>query len=305
VKRRFLLVILLLLVALGAAYAYYPPFRLAAWALTGRSPQCPFPNAVRAASFKKENTAIKDRILAASKKIEVDPAGYSLWDTPKGRFWVAAGEGNDWGLPFNLAEQEQNIYGSGEHYIQPGDIVLDCGANVGIFTREALRAGASLVVAIEPAPENLECLRRNLKEEVEAGKVIIYPKGVWHQDDWLQMEVSPDNAAADTFVIKQPGGQPGPRLPLTTIDKLVAELNLPRVDFIKMDIEGAERNALQGARQTLAKHHPRMALCTYHVHDDPVVIPAEVRKGWEGYREACGPCAETEDGIRPDVMYFF
>jgi FkbM family methyltransferase len=40
-------------------------------------------------------------------------------------------------------------------------------------------------------------------------------------------------------------------VPLTTIDKLVSELNLPRVDFIKMDIEGAEKLALTGGRATI------------------------------------------------------
>jgi hypothetical protein len=46
------------------------------------------------------------------------------------------------------------------------------------------------------------------------------------------------------------------KAPLTTIDKLTAELKLERVDFIKMDIEGAEQRALMGAQQTLEKSPP-------------------------------------------------
>ena len=70
-----------------------------------------------------------------------------------------------------------------------------------MYTREALAEGAKLVVAIEPAPENLECLRRNLADEVAAGRVIIYGKGVWDKEDFLTIRVSPDNPAADSFRI--------------------------------------------------------------------------------------------------------
>ena len=62
----------------------------------------------------------------------------------------------------------------------------DCGAHVAVT---ALKRGAKLVVAIEPAPENIECLRRNFSTEIEKGKVIIYPKGVWNKDDFLPMHL--------------------------------------------------------------------------------------------------------------------
>ena len=55
---------------------------------------------------------------------------------------------------------------------------------------------------------------------------------------------------------------------VTTIDQMVAELGLPRVDFITMDIEGAEKPALRGAAQTLRKFKPRMAIASEHLPDD-------------------------------------
>ena len=76
--------------------------------------------------------------------------------------------------------------GRADGAVRPGDVVLDCGANVGVYTRHALEAGARLVVAIDPAPENIECLRRNFSEEIKAGRVVVYPKGVWDKDEVLQ-----------------------------------------------------------------------------------------------------------------------
>jgi hypothetical protein len=68
------------------------------------------------------------------------------------------------------------------------------------FTRVALNRGAKQVIAIEPAPENLECLSRNFSREIQSGKVVIYPKGVWNKDDVLPMDLN-RNSAGDSFVI--------------------------------------------------------------------------------------------------------
>jgi FkbM family methyltransferase len=294
--------ILLLVAALCALCYFYAPARLLAIVALGRSPVCPVSRAIHSADELRTQVAYKDRILYSSKKLENDPAGYHLWDTPHGRFWIP--QGSDFVLPFNLAEQDRKIYGVGEQDVQAGDIVLDCGANVGVYTRVALKNGAKLVVAIEPAPENIECLRRNFAAEIAAGRVILYQKGVWDKDEMLVMRVDPTNSAADSFIIRRKGAVETQQLPLTTIDKLVAELKLERVDHIKMDIEGAEQRALVGARETLAKYHPRLSLAAYHVPSDPVKIPELVRQAWPNYRMECGPCAEANGHVRPDVLYF-
>lgn len=270
--------------------------------LRGDSPHCPFGRALYAEQHEEVLTAAKDRILAASRLVEKEPTGLELWDTPKGRFWIE--EGNQFLLPFHLAEEERNIYSRDGIAVRKGDIVLDCGAHVGVYTRKALEAGAKLVVAIEPAPINLECLRRNLAAEIASAKVIVYPKGVWDKEDVLTLHMSADNTAAASFLYKNEGARDIAQVPLTTIDLLVEELKLPRVDFIKMDIEGAEPNAIRGARETMAQFHPRLALASYHAPDHPEVIPVEVRANWDGYRMVCGPCTIHDGFIRPDVLLF-
>ena len=294
--------LLVIATACGAAY-FYPPLRLSALVMMGRSPVCPLAQAVKSEENQRRQIAIKDEILRASKLVEKDAKGYRLYDTPRGPFWVP--EGSEYVLPFNLAEQQRKIYGVPPHFVRSGDVVLDCGANVGVFTREALDAGAKLVVAIEPAPENLECLRRNFAKETAAGRVIIYPKGVWDKDDLLELHVDHHNSAADSFVIHREGAAPhGVKLPLTTIDKLAAELKLDRVDFIKMDIEGAEVRALNGGRGVIARDHPRMSISAYHAPDHPQTVPRAIKEAWPGYTMECGPCAVANAHIRPDILYF-
>lgn len=298
------LVPLLLVICAGtAAVSYHLPTRSVALYVVGRSEVCSLAEAWEAPGNLDRQIREKDRILAASRKLEVDPKGYERWQTPNGEYWIP--KGSHYVLPFNLAEQARDIYSIPEVRIQPGDVVLDCGANIGVYTRKALAEGASKVVAIEPAPENIECLRRNFAAEIAAGRVVVYPKGVWDKDEQLTLHVDPHNSAADSFLIKREGSHDELKLPLTTIDKLVNELQLEKVSFIKMDIEGAEVRALRGGRETIARFHPRMALSAYHDVADPVEVPKAVQQAWTGYRMKCGPCALEPARVRPDILFFY
>jgi FkbM family methyltransferase len=296
------LLLIPVVIALAAAGYFYPPFRFFALKAVGRAPDCPWANTIAVARNQRDQIRYHGEFVRASRVVQTDPAGYELIDTPRGRWWIPTG--NEFVLPFNLAEQEREVYGTGERAVHPGDIVLDCGGNVGTFTRTALRHGAKLVVAFEPAPENIEVYRRNFKDEIAAGKVILVAKGVWDKEDVLMLKRDPHNNAADSFVLLSDGSQ-AVAAPLTTIDNAVAELGLERVDYMKLDIEGAEARALRGARQTLAKFHPRMSIAAEHFATDGAELPKVVKSLVQNYQVECGPCLETKDGhVRPDVLYF-
>jgi FkbM family methyltransferase len=285
-----------------AAGAVYPPVRLFAIKAVGRSPVCPMRNALLADHNLQQQVRHKDEILKGSRLVEKDAQGYQLFETPRGRWWIPAG--NEFVLPWNLAEQARELYGSGEFGVRAGDIALDCGGNVGTWTRAALDSGAKLVVAFEPAPENIESFRRNFREEIAAGRVILVPKGVWDKEDVLTLRRDPLNSAANSFVMLHENGN-SVQAPLTTIDRVMEELKIERVDYIKMDIEGAETRALEGARNTIVRYHPRLSIAAEHLPTDEVRIPEVVKSLWSGYRMTCGPCLETPDGhIRPDALYF-
>jgi len=89
-----------------------------------------------------------------------------------------------------------------------------------------------------------------------------------------------------------------------TIEDYVRQFDIRDCSFIKMDIEGAEPNALRGAHDTLARWKPRISISAYHQPDHPVVIPKIIRETRPDYKMECGPCAEANGHIRPDILYF-
>lgn len=149
--------------------------------------------------------------------------------------------------------------------------------------------GAKLVVAIEPSPASVECLKRNLAAEVAAGKVIIYPKGVWDFEGALTLFDSGDGVG-NSFVEQSSTSQALPTIPVTTIDKVAAELRLARVDFIKADVKGATERLLRGGTGVIQRDRPRLAFSTEEPVDDAPSIAKLALQIQSAYRIRCGPC---------------
>ena len=214
-----------------------------------------------------------------------------LWATPIGEFW---GRRQDHRLLEDLMVEQllERVYDHRLAGVRAGDTVIDVGGHLGTFTRFALDQGAALVVAFEPEPTNLACFRKTFQDEIRRKKVIVVPAAAWSTKQELRFEVTEDDINSGMGRVDDSG-----RLVVqgVTMDATVEELGLSRVDFIKMDIEGAERHALEGARQILAQHGPRMALCIYHRLDDPQVIPRIVTEARPSYRVA----------IRHTQAYFY
>jgi hypothetical protein len=74
------------------------------------------------------------------------------------------------------------------------------------------------------------------------------------------------------------------KIKITTLDNFAHEQNLKKLDFIKADIEGAERDMLKGARGILKEFAPKLALCTYHLPDDPQVLENLIMEANPKYR---------------------
>jgi FkbM family methyltransferase len=203
-----------------------------------------------------------------------------LWETPLGRFWGTERDGRELDL-LTLEQAVGDIYEQGAVSVYSNDVVIDVGAHLGTFTRIALQHGARVVVAVEPDPVNAACFDRTFASEIADGRVRLVEAAAWHSAGSLTFEIG--NASQTGRVADSRSGR-SVTVRAATLDELAGELKLGRVDFIKMDIEGAERHALAGARRLLAAHKPRLAICIYHAPDDPEVVPRVVRDANDTYQ---------------------
>jgi FkbM family methyltransferase len=302
-------VLALAVLGLGASIFFFAVRKHPALMLKirGAAPDCAWAQVLRERDQNAAQIATQNDLLGRvaverfDEKLDIELVG-----SPEGSFWIKRGETQKWDgktlLAFLLAEHDWKARANPDNTVRPADVVLDCGAHVGVFTRRALQRGAAKVVAIEPDPVNLECLRRNFSAEIASGKVVVFPKGVWSKPAELVLTESKQNSGNNS-VVADTGGEKVV-IQVTTIDSLVAELQLPRVDYIKMDIEGSEREALKGAQTTLRKYRPRLMLDTYHRPDDPQVLPAILRQAVPDYRSTCGPCELRSGRLVPHVAYF-
>lgn len=157
-------------------------------------------------------------------------------------------------LFFHILESEiRNKY----WHPRAGDVVFDVGAGTGGYAVPACEAGA-LVFAFEPTTRAAEILRRQ-RCSIEIIPLLLGARsGVTTFDEGFGI----------TNAIRTDGR--GVRREVSTIDEMVRRLGLRRVDWIKIDVEGAEFDVIKGGVDTISTSHPVMII-ENHLMVDPDV----------------------------------
>lgn len=129
------------------------------------------------------------------------------------------------------------------------------------------------VIAFEPDRRCVKICEEALTKMPKLGKVTeLVPKGLWSSETELVFNEM-GNYGSSSFVRNKGRGKEQV-IPTTSID--IAAHGEP-VTFIKMDVEGAELEALKGAQSTIRKYHPTLAISIYHEPEDIVEIPGFIK----------------------------
>jgi FkbM family methyltransferase len=265
---------------------------------------CPW---VRALTLYSDRRALEQYYGAIRPQLRVleNQAGDKLLKVGAGRygeFWMSYRHTNAEKemdeLGYLLAEHQWVERVSPREGVRTGDVVLDVGGHVGVFTRRALGLGASRVVVLEPDPALALCLRRNFAGD---SRVTVVEAAAWRENGAVTLRWEPHNSGTSSVIAE---GERVGEVRAVTIDSLRASLELARVDYIKMDIEGAEREALAGARATLRAYRPQLMIDVTHGSYALRELPDLIHAAHPGYRMSCGPCESDGTRLAPHVLFF-
>ncbi len=173
-------------------------------------------------------------------------------------------------VSFDILEPNQYFPNDIIKSFNNGEILVDAGVCHGEEIDRALRLNKNIkIYAFEPNRESI----MNLKTKyMNTEQVVLYENALWEKTESLSFTkdtaVGGERIASEveenSFCVKA-----------IALDKLMAE---EKITFVKMDIEGAEMQALLGMERIIHKHKPKLAIAVYHKIEDYLEIPLLVKQ---------------------------
>jgi FkbM family methyltransferase len=147
--------------------------------------------------------------------------------------------------------------------IKNGDVVIDAGANLGVFSIFiAKKYPQSTIYAFEPTPAVFQALEKNTEPYPN---IKVFNCALGDKDGEASLvEIDTINDGGANYI-----GEEGTSIEMKKIDSLNIVCN-----FLKMDVEGYEANILRGAAETIKRYKPIVAMSAYHKPDDHTVLPS-------------------------------
>lgn len=172
---------------------------------------------------------------------------------------------------------DEGTYSYHNVVIKEGDVVVDAGAHIGMFSAFAAYMGAEKVYSFEPMRSNYKYLQR---QALEYPQIIPVNKAL--DVESRDMYISIDGSSSSMYLENDAPNKE--LISCYTLDEYAENNNLDRIDFIKADIEGAECNMLRGATRVLREYAPKLAICTYHRPTDKEDITKIIKEANPKYK---------------------
>ncbi|MGD9642613.1 MAG: FkbM family methyltransferase [Elusimicrobiales bacterium] len=217
-----------------------------------------------------------DRAYLETNKAQFEAAYGLLGDDLSRRTFEAFINNKLGGPPEALADlsRKEQYFPKGIIELSDSEVFVDGGAYTGdtLLTFMRLAGGCAGCSAFEPDPATAAKLRATVEKRGLRG-VTVHNKGLWSEPATLPFAVWHGTSASAV------SGAGEVSVEADTIDRLA-----PGATFIKLDVEGAELEALKGAAETIRRNRPRLAVCVYHKPGDLFEIPLFIKSLVPEYR---------------------
>ncbi|MCY0096406.1 FkbM family methyltransferase [Hoeflea ulvae] len=167
--------------------------------------------------------------------------------------------------------------------VAPGDIVIDGGAFIGdtaVYFHHVTGRQCQ-IHSFELLSENAALFEANRQLNRISSDEMVLNRLALSDRSGETMRIANTSAPAAARASTNDAGE---AIQTISIDDYVESRNLDRVDVIKLDLEGGDVPALAGARATIRRFRPKLALCLYHRWDDILAIPALIHASGVDYR---------------------
>ena len=146
-----------------------------------------------------------------------------------------------------------------------GDVCIDAGAFQGDTTLHfaSLVGDSGRVYSLEPSPPNFELFNKLVAESPFASRCHSICAGVWNEPGRVSFDFK-DMTGGSSKISENAEDE----IEVKTIDQIVEEKNLTRLDLIKFDVEGVEKEALEGGKKSIEKYRPKLMVSMYHFDHD-------------------------------------
>lgn len=175
--------------------------------------------------------------------------------------------------------------------------VVDAGGSSGLFTLSiCIRMPEARIITFEPSRRQRVLLHRNLRMNHLDSRVTIIPSGLWNKE--AEMAFRTNGAIS---ALQETGGHLrhmpfGETAHVTTLDNWRHGTDCTRVELIKMDIEGAEIEALEGSREVLEHDRPELLVQAYHLRGNCRTLET-CRAFLEKHRYVCSEASPAGSGL--------
>ncbi len=161
-------------------------------------------------------------------------------------------------------EESEAVFLESRLRVRPGAVFMDIGANIGLHSLRAARLESlGTVYAFEPGRATFAMLERNIARNGLGGKIRPYPLAVGAVSGRAEFHFCADDAYSSLKPDQRRPVQQTYEVTVTTVDDWVRGQALPRLDLVKIDVEGSETEVIAGARETLARYRPELMVEVY------------------------------------------